>query len=39
MAAEFVARTFGLKRVALNHLFVPSTEGRCALCRRAGAWA
>ncbi|MBI3102477.1 MAG: LysR family transcriptional regulator ArgP [Burkholderiales bacterium] len=28
MAAEFVARTFGLKRVALNHLFVPSTEGQ-----------
>ena len=28
MAAEFVARTYGLKRVALNHLFVPSTEGQ-----------
>ena len=28
MAAEFVARTFGIKRVALNHLFVPSTEGQ-----------
>ncbi len=28
MAAEFVARAFGLKRVALNHLFVPSTEGQ-----------
>src|SRR5574343_270747 len=28
MAAEFVARTFGLKRVALHHLFVPSTEGQ-----------
>ena len=28
MAAEFVARTFGLKRVALNHLFVPSAEGQ-----------
>ena len=28
MAAELVARTFGLKRVALNHLFVPSTEGQ-----------
>ena len=28
MAAEFVARTFGLKRVALNYLFVPSTEGQ-----------
>lgn len=28
MAAEFVARAFGLKRVALNHLFVPSSEGQ-----------
>ena len=29
-----MARTFGLKRVALNHLFVPSTEGADA--RRVG---
>ena len=37
MASEFVARAFGLKRVALNHLFVPSAEGQM----RAGAagWA
>ncbi|MCZ2407620.1 MAG: LysR family transcriptional regulator ArgP [Burkholderiales bacterium] len=28
MAAEFVARAYGLKRVALNHLFVPSSEGQ-----------
>ena len=28
MASEFVARAFGLKRVALNHLFVPSAEGQ-----------
>lgn len=28
LQAEFVARTFGLKRVALNHLFVPSSEGQ-----------
>ncbi|GAA4426846.1 LysR family transcriptional regulator ArgP [Acidovorax lacteus] len=28
MAAEFVARAFGLKRVALHHLFVPSTEAQ-----------
>ena len=34
-AAEFVARTFGLKRVALNHLFVPSTEGPVA-CGQGG---
>jgi LysR family transcriptional regulator (chromosome initiation inhibitor) len=30
---------FGLKRVALNHLFVPSTEGQMRAVRRAGAWA
>ena len=37
MAAEFVARAFGLKRVALNHLFVPGSEAQ----RRAVAagWA
>ena len=28
MAAEFVARAFGLKRVALNHLFVPGSEAQ-----------
>jgi len=28
MQAEFVARACGLKRVALNHLFVPSSEGQ-----------
>ena len=28
MAAEFVARAFGLKRVALNHIFVPGSEGQ-----------
>jgi len=28
LQAEFVARTFGLKRVTLNHLFVPSSEGQ-----------
>ena len=28
MAVEFVSRAFGLKRVALNHLFVPSSEGQ-----------
>ena len=28
MQAEFVARVCGLKRVALNHLFVPSSEGQ-----------
>lgn len=28
LQAEFVARTFGLKRVALNQLFVPSSEGQ-----------
>ena len=28
MPVEFVARAFGLKRVALNHLFVPSSEGQ-----------
>ncbi len=28
MQAEFVARAFGLKRVALSHLFVPSSEGQ-----------
>lgn len=28
MQAEFVSRAFGLKRVALNHLFVPSSEGQ-----------
>ena len=28
LQAEFVARTFGLKRVALQQLFVPSSEGQ-----------
>lgn len=28
MAAEFVARAFGLKRVALNHIFVPGSEAQ-----------
>ncbi|GKS76160.1 LysR family transcriptional regulator ArgP [Acidovorax sp. SUPP950] len=28
MQAEFVMRAFGLKRVALHHLFVPSSEGQ-----------
>lgn len=28
MQAEFVAKAFGLKRVALSQLFVPSTEGQ-----------
>lgn len=28
MAVEFVARAFGLKRVSLHQLFVPSTEGQ-----------
>ncbi|MBO9680398.1 MAG: LysR family transcriptional regulator ArgP [Acidovorax sp.] len=28
MQAEFIARSFGLKRVALSHLFVPSSEGQ-----------
>ncbi len=37
MAAEFVARAYGLKRVALNHLFVPSSEGQ-AHAVKAG-WA
>lgn len=37
MAAEFVARAFGLKRVALNHLFVPSSEGQLHAVR--AGWA
>ncbi|ART46796.1 LysR family transcriptional regulator ArgP [Acidovorax carolinensis] len=37
MAAEFVARAFGLKRVALNHLFVPSAEGQMRAV--AAGWA
>jgi len=28
MAAEFVARAFGLKRVALHHVFVPGSEAQ-----------
>ncbi|CAM3834767.1 LysR family transcriptional regulator ArgP [Paracidovorax anthurii] len=28
MQAEFIMRAFGLKRVALHHLFVPSSEGQ-----------
>jgi len=37
MAVEFVARAFGLKRVALNHLFVPSSEGQMRAV--AAGWA
>ncbi|MBP3979431.1 LysR family transcriptional regulator ArgP [Acidovorax sp. JG5] len=37
MAAEFVARAFGLQRVALNHLFVPSAEGQMRAV--AAGWA
>ena len=37
MAAEFVARAFGLKRVALNHIFVPSAEGQMRAV--AAGWA
>ncbi|MFN3376986.1 MAG: LysR family transcriptional regulator ArgP [Burkholderiaceae bacterium] len=37
MAAEFVARAFGLKRVALHHLFVPSTEAQMRAV--AAGWA
>jgi LysR family transcriptional regulator, chromosome initiation inhibitor len=33
MQSEFIAKAFGLKRVALRQLFAPS----CALCARAGA--
>ena len=28
MQAEFVTRTFGLKRVSLSRVFVPSSEGQ-----------
>ena len=37
MASEFVARAFGLKRVALNHLFVPRAEGQMRAV--AAGWA
>ena len=37
MASAFVARAFGLKRVALNHLFVPSAEGQMRAV--AAGWA
>ena len=37
MAAEFVARAFGLKRVALNHLFVPGSEAQMRAL--AAGWA
>ena len=37
MASEFVAGAFGLKRVALNHLFVPSSEGQMRAV--AAGWA
>ena len=37
MASEFVARAFGLKRVALNHLFAPSAEGQMRAV--AAGWA
>ncbi len=36
--SEFVNQVFGLKRVALNHLFVPSSEGQmCAVLSGWGA--
>ena len=37
MAAEFVARAFGLKRVALNQLFVPGSEAQMRAV--AAGWA
>ena len=37
MAAEFVARAFGLKHVALNHLFVPGSEAQMRAV--AAGWA
>ena len=37
MAAEFVARAFGLKRVALNRLFVPGSEAQMRAV--AAGWA
>jgi LysR family transcriptional regulator (chromosome initiation inhibitor) len=37
MAPEFVARAFGLKRVALNHLFVPGSEAQMRAV--AAGWA
>ena len=37
MASEFVGRAFGLKRVALNHLFVRSAEGQMRAV--AAGWA
>lgn len=37
MAAEFVARAFGLKRVALNHIFVPGSEAQMRAV--AAGWA
>ncbi|KRD21835.1 MULTISPECIES: LysR family transcriptional regulator ArgP [Acidovorax] len=37
MAAEFVARAFGLKRVALSHLFVPGSEAQMRAV--AAGWA
>ena len=37
MAAEFVARAFGLKRVALNHLFVPGSAAQMRAV--AAGWA
>jgi LysR family transcriptional regulator (chromosome initiation inhibitor) len=37
LQAEFVAQAFHLRRVSLNQLFVPSSEGRCGRCWLAGA--
>ena len=37
MASEFVARAYGLKRVALNHLFVPGSEAQMRAV--AAGWA
>ena len=37
MAAEFVARAFGLKRVSLNHIFVPGSEAQ--MRATASGWA
>ncbi len=41
MQSEFIMRAFGLKRVALHHLFVPSSEGqvRAAIAGWGPAWS
>jgi LysR family transcriptional regulator, chromosome initiation inhibitor len=36
MQSEFVGKAFGLKRVSLNQLFVPSAEGQVRPCWQAG---